>query len=195
MAKSQERRQKYQVASEIIQELYASPESGEMLQKVYEKYQLSEKNYSIYSLLIGDIVLGFYPKSQLPLLLQQNLSIPQDTAGQIAASLADFLKPIPEMTESTSTQPRVSNTPTEAEPSFRPQEPTVVTSPTPQQTVPSVITPKTVSTNLSGSRTMQDDIASIQRSGQNDQQQTSDVPRYAKPLTEMPRYDAGSEKK
>lgn len=69
-------------------------------------------------------------------------------------------------------------------------------SPTPPpQTTPQHIAPTTVPQQpLSGTRTMQGDIASVQHETHNTDE-GANIPRYAKPLTEMPRYNSGEEQK
>ena len=143
------RKIKYRGSTETVQNLYSSPESGEFLREKFLKNALDDRDYRTYVLTIGDVILGFYPKSQLSQLLQKNLAIPSGIAEAIATDLKEFLAPIPEA-EAVPDIETATETPIVAQSD----------SVTPQPLTPQV-----------------------------DKSEPLSVPRYAKPLTDLPRYN------
>ncbi len=84
----------YNSASVIVQKLYDSPETGLILLETFKKNGLDETVYKNYAISIGDIILGFYPKSELKKLLMSGVGVNQEVAQQIEADLKGFLSKI-----------------------------------------------------------------------------------------------------
>ena len=93
MISNEQRLEALKDADPAIIELYGSIETGRILSDVTKKYNLEEGGNHID--IIGDVILGFYPKSDLGKLLSKQLQIPETAAAQIAKDLEEFLAPIP----------------------------------------------------------------------------------------------------
>ena len=154
MPTNETRKQKYKDSTENIQNLYSSSESGQILFDVFSKNGLLDTKYSQYVLIVGDIILGFFPKTQLSQLLEANLGVSKDVASNIAADLTEFLSPIPDGVATT----------TEATP------------PQPIANIETVVPP------------LQNTPPEI-RATPAAQSEPPLIPRYAKPLTDLPRYN------
>jgi|GEM_PF-1898779 len=90
----EKRREKLKTLPEEIQNLYWMPESGEILYKTYKKYNLPEEKYKNFGIAVGDVILGFYKKSDLPKVLMAELSVTEDVANTMSLDLKDFLSKI-----------------------------------------------------------------------------------------------------
>ncbi len=121
MITTEQRTEWFEKASKAIQYLYSSAESGKKLFEIFQKHNFSEDKYILYARSIGDVILGFYPKSQLASLLQQNLSISAEQAELLAADLAELLAPVPDTSPTTAP---TSVAPTNKQPAA-PQKPMV----------------------------------------------------------------------
>lgn len=91
---SEQREERFQNAPEAIQELYSSSDTGEKLAEVFEHHQFPREKYASYVRTVGDIMLGFYPKSQLAALLQQNLEISAEQASAVEKDLQGLLESV-----------------------------------------------------------------------------------------------------
>lgn len=74
--------------------LYSAPESGAVMSRIYDKYQLPPQQYLTYSRIVGDVILGFLTTAQLPKLLETELGIDEATAIAIVEDLREFLAPV-----------------------------------------------------------------------------------------------------
>ena len=74
--------------------LYSAPESGAVMSRIYDKYQLPPQQYLTYSRIVGDVILGFLTTAQLPKLLETELGIDEATAIAVVEDLRDFLAPV-----------------------------------------------------------------------------------------------------
>ncbi len=124
----QKRIAKYREASEVVQDLYSNPESGEIMHGVFQKHSLQDNHYKIYANCIGDVILGFYSKSQLSQLLMEGLGIQEEKANAVAIDLADFLAPIEDiaLTQDSHYEPKVDEkipVPVKATPKEVPENP------------------------------------------------------------------------
>ncbi len=72
--------------------MYSSEESGELFLSLIKKYSVSDK-YALINV-VGDIILGFYPISDLKKLMVENVKVSSDEADKIASDLKEFLEPI-----------------------------------------------------------------------------------------------------
>ena len=88
------RHKKYLRSPLHIQEMYASPQSGELLSRVAEKYNIPEAAYKAYATVVGDVILGIEPRAKLSDLLQENVGISSWDAQKINEDLSDFLSPL-----------------------------------------------------------------------------------------------------
>ena len=88
----------YEAATNQQKALYEEPESGALLWKIAEKYQLTEdKTYTKFVIIIGDIILGLEKQTNLPSLLTEKLGLDFGQAIKITADMIDFLStPVPE---------------------------------------------------------------------------------------------------
>ncbi len=91
MITNQDRQQTLSGTSDKTLDLYGSIETARLLKDVRKKFNILDDNFID---LIGDIILGFYPKSELQKLLIQELKISPDIAQEIEQSLKDFLERI-----------------------------------------------------------------------------------------------------
>ena len=89
------RTEKISTLNEIRLHMYSSKETGDTLKPIREKHNISIDSNFVD--IIGDIILGFYPKSSLPTLLMQEIGISKEEADSTASELASFLKPIEDM--------------------------------------------------------------------------------------------------
>ncbi len=96
---SEEREYQYQSVSPTIQELYAGKTTGYVLRNVFTQCGLASELYPLFATVIGDVILGFYPRSDLKKVLTEEAGISADTAIKIDIDLEDLLSKI----ESTST--------------------------------------------------------------------------------------------
>ncbi len=128
---NEQRRGRMKELPESFVEWYGSMETARFLSGVTDKYKIGGNNDHID--VIGDVMLGFYAKSQLPALLALYAGIPQETARALAADLADFLKPVPDIPEQPLPQTTAAPKPTTPSPAPQPKAPVV---PQPQPPTP-----------------------------------------------------------
>ncbi len=88
------RDERYDAASPDIQFLYSDHTSGRILREVFERHGLDKTLYTDYAILVGDIILGFYPKADLKKLLEGELELSPDIAQKIETDLKLFLSKI-----------------------------------------------------------------------------------------------------
>lgn len=81
-------------ASSTALQLYDAEENGIKLFAIFQKHQLPQEKYRTYAQTVGDVILGFYPQTQLPNLLQEALGVNMIQAGAIYADLKIFLAPL-----------------------------------------------------------------------------------------------------
>jgi hypothetical protein len=94
MDRNHERDDIYKRIDEIFQNLYGSPESGALMFRVFQQFQLSEDIYSQYAEIIGDTILGFYKIADMPRLFQQKLEVSADVSQRMTSQLIEFLAPV-----------------------------------------------------------------------------------------------------
>ena len=103
----QQRQQAEAVASDLQQQLYASPEAGAALWAIATRFNLTEdKDYNKFVEMVGDIILGFYMSSDLHVLIPA--ALPQlDGMTKIAleADIKMFLYPLSEESSATPSTP------------------------------------------------------------------------------------------
>ena len=90
------RTERYHSAPPEIQFLYADKTSGKTLRDVFTYFKLDEDLYAPFAIAVGDIVLGFYEKTDLPALLVHEMGISDETAGSVSEALVHFLVRVPE---------------------------------------------------------------------------------------------------
>lgn len=107
---NEEREHRYQNASEPIQRLYNDEECGEVLHSIFSRHNLAEEKYKPYVVSVGDVILGFYQKHELPGLLENSMTITPERALKIAEDLNDFLVPVKQSPEPKPEQPYTQTT-------------------------------------------------------------------------------------
>ena len=90
---NEQRDERFEKANETIKYLYASEESGRVLSDLFNATDLSRVLYRDYAILVGDIILGFYQRSDLPKLLTEKLRILPSQAASLSAALEQHLSP------------------------------------------------------------------------------------------------------
>lgn len=88
------RMSKLATSTTAVKHLYTNEEAGAKYREVFDASGLPEEKYTNYVLTVGDVVLGFYPISELATLLKSNSKIDEQTAKKITADLIDFLSPL-----------------------------------------------------------------------------------------------------
>lgn len=88
------RRQKYQAAEPVIQDLYADPAVGSAQQEIFVTLGLNEQIYREYVHIFGDIVLGLAKPSELRVLIAGRLLLPEPQANQLANAIEQKLFPL-----------------------------------------------------------------------------------------------------
>lgn len=152
-------------SSDAIFQLYSSLETARLLRHIREKYNINKD--SSFVDIIGDIILGFYPKSDLRKLLVENVKISEDTAQKIEFDLKDFLTNIEGV-------PSLPSAPKDIKDRLELRPEGVPVGGTSQETETSArpITREQLLTALTAKRTMAGDIESIKQSG------SKEVPEY-----------------
>ena len=167
----------YQSAPEHIHEMYSSPETGTILLEVFGKTNLPKDSYRDFALLIGDIILGLYQKSELRTLLESELEISEEVAQKIEADLKPLLS---KLDGAPSIPPAETNYKEKLE--LRPEgvplvkedpetQKTEEVAQTPEPTLKNVsdakpLTREAVLSALSPKRTMANDIATLAQEGE-----------------------------
>lgn len=82
----------YKKAPEHVQEMYGSPETGDLLAHLIGEYHIHAVDTFVN--LIGDIMLGFYPKSNLRKLLTGLVGVSEEAAVAIEKDLGVLLSKI-----------------------------------------------------------------------------------------------------
>ncbi len=90
----QERHKRHTNGTPAQKYLYGHVGAGKKLREIFVKNGLTEDQYSSYALIIGDVILGFYPQTDLPRLLKESLAISDVQALRITADLLDSLEPL-----------------------------------------------------------------------------------------------------
>ncbi len=153
-----------------IDMLYSGPENGQRMADVFYRHNLPVDKYLNYTQVIGDVILGFYYTKDLPQLLQSQAGLSPEQAEQVVTDLAEFLSPVLEREQATTTDTTATNEPA-VTPSWSAQtatpKPTTPTS-SPVATTPAVETaptePATAETDVHDvvpMRTMQGDMKRI----------------------------------
>ncbi len=73
---------------------YLCSYSGGQLLSIANKYNLNEEEYKNLAITIGDVVLGFFPKTELPNLLVNEVGLNETNAFKITGELMDFFNPL-----------------------------------------------------------------------------------------------------
>jgi hypothetical protein len=126
---TEQRLECYEKASTVVQDLYASDNSGTVLTQISKKHNIPKEKYRDFARVVGDVILGFYPQSQIPELLQQRIGVDTIRAGAITTDLQMFLAPLNQKgasqaidvhtTKEASTQSTVSTVTPPVIPSYR----------------------------------------------------------------------------
>lgn len=87
------RRNKRELLSGTLWEIYNSPKLGRKLAQLRESEQ-GIITSDLLTDLVGDTILGIYKTSELPQKLQSELGVGADTAHRIMSELSEFLKPV-----------------------------------------------------------------------------------------------------
>lgn len=152
-------------ASEETSQLEIMQETVRLLQSTRKKYNIHSDSNFIE--ILDDIILGFYPKSDLRKLLMENIKISEDIAQKIEFDLKDFLAKI-DGVPSLPSAPKDIKDPLE----LRPEGVPVGGTSQETETTARPITREQLLTALTAKRTMAGDIASIKQSG------SEEVPGY-----------------
>lgn len=89
-------------ANKIQMRLYADPESGAELRKIADKHSAIFTDYKVFAIVVGDAILGLVPQEKLPDLLAEKLQITWSEAVKITADLLNFLEPLSNQNNQTS---------------------------------------------------------------------------------------------
>ena len=87
----QQREERYMNSPEHIKEMYAGESGGEALRAAFECYRIADELYPIYATIVGDVILGFYRRSDLPKLLMIELGVSETIAEKVSKELEPFL--------------------------------------------------------------------------------------------------------
>ncbi len=95
----------YRKANDTVRRLYGDLELGEAMDLIAKAQGFSDAQKHLFIDVVGDIILGFYPKSDFSKLLVSEAHCSQNIADDIVGKLARFLTPIEE-TPATNLEPR-----------------------------------------------------------------------------------------
>ena len=110
MEMSQDQRNKaIDKASTSQLSLYSDPDSGAKLKKIANKHQEMIKEYGVFAIAVGDVILGLVPQEKLPDLLVERLGIPKPDALRVTADVLDFLAPLANPDTETQTPTAAAN--------------------------------------------------------------------------------------
>ncbi len=147
----------YRLLEESMKELYGSVHLSSILGALSKKYALASSAHDTFVDTLGDVILGFYPKSELQALLINKVGLNQANALVTENELRPLLTDIP-------STPRVLDVNNKLV-----GDATALTSPAPQtqqsQPMESEARPLTreeLMQKLSPRRTMVEDVASVQ---------------------------------
>lgn len=92
----EQRQQAESLATPVQLSLYSEPEAGAILWSIATRFNLTErKDYSIFVSMVGDIILGFYKVSDLPVLINASLTNLTSIQQQVLAQeITTFLEPL-----------------------------------------------------------------------------------------------------
>lgn len=143
-------------ASEATFELYSSIETATLLGSLRRKYNL--QNGDSFIDLVGDIILGLIPKSDLKTQLVSSIRLSPEVADSVAFDLKDFLSKVAESTPTAVVQkplqPEAPIIPKATPPPSTTHETSFGAKPLTREEVLRALTPK---------RTMANDVASAQQ--------------------------------
>lgn len=160
------RLKKYLQTPEPLKSLYSANTTGELLLAIAKKYNVSESHYRQFSIVIGNVILGFHPKAELAKLLEDYADLTSEQASGIASDLKEFLAPVPE----------------------NPADIAKIT-PDPVSTAPSSVIPPAVPP-LTAALKVETSAGQAVPSREIPIATPPQLPsRYMKPLTDTPRYD------
>ncbi len=91
----EQRDQALAIADSCARFLYASPQSGEMLENIATKHGIDDAQYRIFAITVGDAILNLVSHAELPGYLASQLNIEMKQSLQIFADLIDFLSQSP----------------------------------------------------------------------------------------------------
>ena len=141
----------YRKAPEHIQAIYGAPETGELLGMLQEEYKIPDDTFIE---IVGDVMLGFYPKAELRKLLISMLGVSEEAALAIEQDLQKLLSGV-------AGAPSVPPAPRDV------KEPVTFRPTTPPMPVPSdnskPLTREEVLRSIAPKRTMAQDIESLKR--------------------------------
>ncbi|MCA9363613.1 hypothetical protein KC727_00095 [Candidatus Kaiserbacteria bacterium] len=89
----EERMERYLQLDPAFQHLYSSVESAAFNARLIEMYDIQDFGPFIDA--IGDVILGFYRKSELSKLLTQTVGLSEEVVARMLPEIDTFLRPIP----------------------------------------------------------------------------------------------------
>lgn len=105
----EQRDEAYTNATEQQQYLYSNPESGRRMFALATKYSLAtDESYKKFAFLVGDVILGFFNRTELPTLLTTTFTLTEEQALGITADILDFLESKESSNQTTSIEQRVT---------------------------------------------------------------------------------------
>jgi hypothetical protein len=155
----EQRDEVYTNATEQQQYLYSNPESGRRMFALATKYSLAtDESYKKFAFLVGDVILGFFNRTELPTLLTTTFTLTEEQALGITADILDFLENKETATETNSI----------SLPHINPSTETAIKegSSTPLPSTPVAAVPETAEAPISRIRTMAGDMAKSQVSNE-----------------------------
>ena len=84
----------YRGANETVRALYSDLELGGLLGSTSKRLGFTNESSAVFIDVVGDIILGFYPKSDLKKRLMSEVGVTLEVAQQIEADLKGFLSRI-----------------------------------------------------------------------------------------------------
>lgn len=193
----EERMAAYEQLPQPVQLLYSSPSTGQKLAEILQTYHLKEGLYAQYALAFGDVVLGLEDESKLPRLLVDRAQFPEKLATIISHDLLEFINEhkvyhqqlsIEEKSESEEVIPEAPTKPKVNFSVFQKREP--VREPLPQNEPPSAPAwSRFVEHHPTPAEPIHTEIPQVPSAPQTPAQESeSQIPSYARPLTNTPRY-------
>ncbi len=92
MFTNEERMARFRSAPEAIAEIYGSNATTQLIKSIRERFSIQS---DVFVDIVGDMILGLYPRNTLPSLLTNELNLSQEIASSIATELNQFLDKIP----------------------------------------------------------------------------------------------------
>ena len=115
-------------------QLYDTPEASRQLHEICVRHQLLNQKMTFYTV-VGDVILGLLPPTQLPELLIENVHISQADALRVTGDLLDFLAPVLEASTPNRSTDQETVVPTTNQPVPEAMEP-ISNAPSPEPTTP-----------------------------------------------------------